>query len=181
MQAFLTTIAALALAGGAVASQQTVEIHPGGGGSPHVRTTTMIDGATVAVEYGRPSLKGRPDSQLMPPGEVWRTGADEATTLTTSHALMFGSARVPPGSVTLYTVPAADGWQLVISKSTGQWGIPYPGADQDLARLPMALSQNASPVEQLTITVEDTDAGGTLHVAWGMARASIAFTVATPN
>jgi hypothetical protein len=181
MRGFLTTIAALALAGGAVASQQTVEIHPGRGGSPHVRTTTMIDGATVAIEYGRPSLKGRPDSQLMPPGEVWRTGADEATTLTTSTALMFGTVHVPAGSVTLYTVPAADGWQLVISKATGQWGIPYPGADQDLARLPMTLSQNASPVEQLTITVEDTDAGGTLHVAWGMARASIAFTVATSN
>jgi hypothetical protein len=173
----VTTIAALALAGGALASQQTTEIHPGKGGSPHVRSTWTVDGATISIEYGRPSLKGRPESQLMPPGEVWRTGADEATTLISDRMLMIGSLHLPAGTHTLYTVPGADAWELVVSKETGQWGIPYPGAEQDLGRAPMTVGKNESPVEQLTITIEDTDAGGTLHVAWGTQKASIPFTV----
>lgn len=177
MRGFLTTIAALAVTGGALASQQTVVIHPGKGGSPHVRTTAMVDGATLAVEYGRPSLKGRPESQLVPAGDVWRTGADEATTLITDKMLMFGTFHVPAGTYTLYTVPGADSWQLVISKATGQWGIPYPGPEQDLVRLPMTVSRTDAPVEQLTITIEDTAAGGTLHIAWGTTRASIQFSI----
>lgn len=177
MKGLLTTIAALAVAGGALASQQTVQIHPGKGGSPHVRTTATVDGATISIEYGRPYLKGRADNEVMPPGEVWRTGADEATTLITDRMLMFGSLHVPAGTVTLYTIPNADGWQLVISKATAQWGIPYPGAEQDLGRAPMSVTKNATPVDQLTITIEDTNAGGVLHVSWGTQRASIPFTV----
>lgn len=176
MKRFLTTTAALALAGAAFASQQTVEIHPGKGGSPHVRTTAMVDGATISVEYGRPYVKGRAESQLMPPGQVWRTGADEATTLVTDRMLMFGSLHVPAGTFTIYTVPGEQ-WQLVISKATGQWGIPYPGEEQDLGRVPMTTTKNDAPVEQLTITIEDTAAGGTLHIAWGTAKASVPFSV----
>lgn len=177
MRGLVTTIAALAVAGGALASQQTTQIHPGKGGSPHVRTTAMVDGATISIEYGRPYLKGRSDAEVMPPGEVWRTGADEATTLISDRMLMFGSLHVPAGTHTLYTIPNGDAWQLVISKATGQWGIPYPGAEQDLGRVPMTVTKNATPVDQLTITIEDTDAGGTLHVSWGTQKASVAFSV----
>ena len=93
-----------------VAAQKMTELKVGKGGSPHVRSDWTIDGATISIEYGRPFLKGRSEAQLMPPGREWRTGADEATTLTTDKNLMFGSVHLTPGSYTLYTVPGATEW-----------------------------------------------------------------------
>jgi hypothetical protein len=159
-----------------VGAQKTTEMHPGKGGSPHVRTEWVIDGASISIEYGRPFLKGRPEAALMPPGQPWRTGADEATTLRTNRALRFGTLAVPAGTYTLYTIPGASGWQLIVSRRTGQWGVPYPEG-QDLGRAPMTVQKMAAPVEQLTIAIDDTAAGGTLRVEWGSTSARIPFTV----
>ena len=63
----------------------------------------------------------------MPYGQVWRTGANEATTLVTDTNVKIGDKDVPAGSYTIFTVPNADKWTLIISKKTGEWGIPYPG------------------------------------------------------
>jgi hypothetical protein len=174
-----TMITATLVAGGFVAmaaAQQTTQVHPGKGGSPHVKTNWTIDGAAISVTYGRPYLKGRAEADLMPPGQPWRTGADEATTLVTDRALTFGSLAVPAGTYTLYTVPGATAWQLIVSKQTGQWGIPYPEG-QDLGRAPMQVGKTTAPVEQLTISIDDTPAGATLRVEWGTTSATIAFTV----
>ena len=83
---------------------------------------------------------------------------------------------MPAGTYTLYTVPGEKQWQLIVSKKTGQWGIPYP-AGQDLGRVPMTMAKPAAPVEQLTISVVDTPAGGTLNVEWAGTKASVPFTV----
>jgi hypothetical protein len=172
-----TAMAVMVAAGISLSAQKTTQVHPGKGGSPHVKTAWTVDGANISISYGRPSLKGREEAKLMPPGKEWRTGADEATTLTTDKNLMFGSVHLTPGSYTLYTVPGATEWQLVISKKTGQWGVPYPGAGEDLGRAPMKVTKNASPVEQLTIDVTDTQAGGELSVSWGTQKATIPFMV----
>jgi hypothetical protein len=169
-----TSFLVAALAAVAVA-QKTTDVHPGRGGSPHVRTEWTIDGANISIEYGRPFLKGRADAAVMPPGQEWRTGADEATTLKTDKNLKIGTLTVPAGTYTLYTVPGAE-WQLVVSKRTGQWGIPYP-AGQDLGRVPMTVARAGAPVEQLTISIDDTPAGATLRIEWGSTRATVPFTV----
>jgi hypothetical protein len=176
LHSFMTFVVIAAALSATAAAQKTVEVHPGKGGSPHVRTEWMIDGATISIEYGRPYLKGRPEATLMPPGQPWRTGADEATTLRTDRALRFGTLAVPPGTYTLYTVPGASAWQLIVSRRTGQWGIPYPEG-QDLGRAPMTAQKTAAPVEQLTISIDDTAAGATLRVEWGSTSARIPFTV----
>jgi hypothetical protein len=173
----MTAMAVMVAAGISLSAQKTTQVHPGKGGSPHVKSEWTIDGANISVTYGRPSLKGRSEASLMPPGKEWRTGADEATTLTTDKNLMFGNVHVTPGTYTLYTVPGANEWQLVISKKTGQWGIPYPGAGEDLGRAPMKVTKNATPVEQLTISIDDTPAGGDLSIAWGTQKATISFMV----
>lgn len=172
----MTAMAMIVAAGMTLEAQKTTQVHPGKGGSPHVKSEWTIDGANISITYGRPSLKGRDEATLMPPGKEWRTGADEATTLTTDKSLMFGSLMVAPGTYTLYTVPGQGEWQLVISKKTGQWGIPYP-AGEDLGRAPMKVSKNATPVEQLTITIDDTPGGGNLNIAWGTVKATIPFMV----
>ncbi|HSK11467.1 MAG TPA: DUF2911 domain-containing protein [Vicinamibacterales bacterium] len=180
MRRLLFTIAAAAVAGlfaGTASAQQTTDLHPGKGGSPHVRTAWTVDGANLSIEYGRPYLKGRTvGKEVAPYGKEWRTGADEATTLKTDKPLTFGTLQLPAGTYTLYTVPGEKQWQLIVSKKTGQWGVPYP-AGEDLGRVAMTVEQNTSPVEQLTISVEDTPTGGTLKVAWGTTTASVPFTV----
>jgi hypothetical protein len=171
--------AVLALALSSTASaQKTTQIHPGKGGSPHVKTEWTIDGAKLAIEYGRPSLKGRPEAELMPPGKPWRTGADEATTLTTDKALKIGSVELKPGTYTLNTEPGKKEWKLIVGKleKPGQWGVPFK-ADLETGRVPMKVAKTKAPVEQLTIAIDDTKEGGTLRIEWGGTSASVAFTV----
>jgi len=170
----LVTVAAVST----LANQKTTAVHPGKGGSPHVKTVWVIDGANLAVEYGRPSLKGRPEADLMPEGKPWRTGADEATVLTTDKALKFGTLSLAPGSYTINTQPGAKDWQLIVGKvgKPGQWGVPY-NASLEIGRSPMTVGKTKAPVEQVTISIDDTGTGGTLRVEWGIASASIPFTV----
>jgi Protein of unknown function (DUF2911) len=159
-------------------AQKTTPVHPGKQGSPHVKSEWTIDGANISIEYGRPSLKDRPDAQLMPPGKPWRTGADEATVLVTDKALKFGSLSLPAGTYTINTEPGDKGWQLIIGKlgKPGQWGVPYNAA-LEIGRAPMSLTKLKAAVEQLTISIDDTPAGGTLRIEWGGASASAPFTV----
>jgi hypothetical protein len=179
MRRIACAIAAVAIAATAsVAAQKTSEVHPGKGGSPHVRTEWTIDGANISIEYGRPSIKGRPEADLMPAGKPWRTGADEATVLKTDKPLKFGTLTLQPGTYTLNTEPGEKQWQLLVGKlgKPGQWGIPYNAA-LEIGRAPMTVQPAKSPAEQVTISIDDTPQGGTLRVEWGTKGASIPFTV----
>jgi len=157
-------------------AQKTTQVHPVRGGSPHVKTDWTIDGAKISITYGRPFMKGRAEDVLMPAGTVWRTGADEATVLTTDKPLTFGSVKVPAGSYSLWTVPGKAEWQLVINKQSGQPGTQYD-ASQDLGRAPMKAGKSKAPAEQLTISIDDTKTGGVLRIEWGTTSATAAFTV----
>jgi hypothetical protein len=112
-------------------------------------------------------MKGRKVmGELVPFGKVWRTGADEATTLTTDKELQIGGTIVPAGKYTLYTLPGQTDWQLIVNKQTGQWGTEYD-EKQDLGRVPLKKTATSAPVEQLTISVDKNPAGGgMLRIAW---------------
>jgi hypothetical protein len=138
-------------------------------GSPHETITATVDGAKVSIEYGRPYMRGRKIvGGLVPYGRVWRTGADAATTLTTDAPLNIGGATVPAGKVTLYTLPSAQGWKLIINKQTGQWGTEYNEA-QDLARVDLTVKTLTTPVDQFTIKIE----GGLLKLSWELTELSV--------
>ena len=161
-----------------VAAQKTTDMGTGKGGSPHVRSEWAIDGANIAIEYGRPALKGRTPGKDVDPyeGKEWRTGADEQTTLITDKPLKFGTLAVPAGRYGLHSIPVKGQWQLIVSKREKGWGIPYP-AGTDLGRVPMTMGKAPKPGENLTISIDDTPTGGTLHIDWGTTRASLPFTV----
>jgi hypothetical protein len=157
--------------------QQTTLIHPGPGGSPHVLTQWTVAGANIAIEYGRPYLRGRTIGEnIVPFGEVWRVGADEATTLTFDKALVFGGLTLPAGAVTLWILPTADKWQLIVNRETGQFGTDY-NSDYDLGRLDMKLEKLSPPADQHTISIDPQPGGGILRVEFGAAKATIPFTV----
>jgi len=175
----LALAAAAALASSpALSAQQMTTTHPGKGGSPHVKSAWTAHGAHITIEYGRPYLKGCAESTLMPAGQPWRTGADEATTITTDKTLKFGTLTLAPGTYTINTQPGATAWELIIGKLSkpGQWGIPYD-ASLEMGRAPMKLAKAAVPAEQLTIFVDYAPDGGVLRIEWGTVSATAPFTV----
>jgi len=135
---------------------------------------TLADGKTVTVDYFSPRAKGRKVyGGLVPYGDVWRAGANEATTFSTTADLMVGGSHVPAGSYTIFTIPNKDKWTLIISKKTGEWGIPYPGADSDFARVDMKASGLPAAVENFTIAFDKSAGGCTLRMDWETTRASV--------
>jgi len=135
----------------------------------------FADGKTVHIDYSRPSVKGRKIyGGLVPYDKEWRTGANEATTFVANTNLEVGGTKVPAGNYTLFTVPSQKQWTLIISKKTGEWGIPYPGKSEDQARVPMRSEELSSPVEQFTISFERTAPEAcTLRMDWETTRAEV--------
>jgi hypothetical protein len=150
----------------------TAAAQGGAAASPRDTARGNVGGVSVLVDYGRPSMRGRTifaANGLVPYGQVWRTGANAATTLVTSKDLMVGTTRVPAGTYTLYSLPTADGWQLIVNKQTGQWGTDYDQS-RDLARIPMRVATLPAPVEQFTIAVERS----ALVMRWDRRQGSVA-------
>ncbi len=141
--------------------------------SPPDSVRASAAGATLAVRYSRPSMRGRVIfGNVVPWNKVWRTGANEATVLETSADLSMAGTKVPAGKYTLWTIPAPGGWTLIVNKNTGQWGTEYD-AQYDLARLDMKVEPLRQPVEQFTIAIEPKGKGGVLKLEWEKTRASI--------
>ncbi len=144
--------------------------------SPAAMTDVTLDGATITIHYNSPAMRGRVImGGLVPYGKPWRTGANPATSFVTTGNLKIGTLMVPAGSYTLFTLPGAPGtpWQLIISKKTGEWGIPYPEGD-DLGRTEMHLAKLPTSQESMSISFENTRKRSTeLHVKWETTEVSV--------
>jgi hypothetical protein len=148
--------------------------------SPHDSVAVRVGGADVSVAYGRPSVRGRRImGQVVPWGQVWRTGADNATHFRTDRDLVVGGTPVPAGSYTLWTLPGPDGWTLIINRQTGQWGTEYDPA-RDFARIPVRTAPTDAPVELMTMRFLQPGggAGAMLAIEWESTRVIVPFTVA---
>ena len=132
------------------------------------------DGKTIKTDYSSPRVKGRKIfGGLVPYGQVWRAGANEATTFVTDTNIKVGDKDVPAGSYTIFTIPNADKWTLIISKKTGEWGVPYPGEGDDFVRVDMRVSTLPSPVENFTIGFDQTGSTCAMHLDWESTRAAV--------
>src|SRR5579863_772458 len=169
--AFLAIMTSLAILAPAGRAQQDKSKRPS---PPAAADCKFHDGKTVHVDYSSPRMKGRKIfGELVPYGKVWRAGANEATTFVTDTNLTVGGTSVPAGTYTIFTVPNADKWQLVISKKTGEWGTAYPGPGEDLARIDMKVSKLPSPLENFTIAFDQSGSACTLRMDWETTRASV--------
>lgn len=134
----------------------------------------FADGKTITVDYSSPRMRGRKIyGGLVPYGKVWRLGANEATTFVTTANVTVGGKDVPAGSYTLFAIPNPDQWTLIISKKTGEWGIPYPGEQFDFVRVPVQVWKTLSPVEDLTISFDQSAKGCTMRMDWETTRAYV--------
>ena len=141
---------------------------------PPATADVTLAGKQITIKYSRPSMRGRKIfGGLLPYGEVWRTGANEATTLITPLPLRIGSADVPAGQYTLWTLPTESLWKLIINKQTGQWGTDYD-ASQDLTRVDMLKTPVDHPVEQFLISWNKKgDRKANLVLEWETMRVSV--------
>jgi hypothetical protein len=152
--------------------------------SPHETTGAIVDGARITVIYGRPHTKDPKTGEtrkiwggLVPYGQIWRTGADEATLLITQKPLVFGETTVPAGAYTLWTLPAEDGSaKLIINKQIGQWGVGPGSYDEksDVVRIDLKKEALDAPVDQFTIAISKN---GVLKLSWENLAYSTTFTV----
>ncbi len=142
---------------------------------PGTTSLTFADGKTVTIDYNRPSMRNRKIfGGLVPYDQVWRTGANAATSLKTDVNLNIGGTNVPAGSYSLYTLPGMNSWQLIVNKQTGQWGTKYDQS-QDLARIPMKVTQRSSGLELFTISFDKTGGdSAVLKLEWENTIASVA-------
>ena len=143
--------------------------------SPPAKAECKLSGGkTITIDYSSPRAKGRKIfGELVPYGQVWRAGANEATSFVTSGDITVGGTAVPAGKYTIFAVPDQNKWKLVISKKTGEWGTAYPGPDNDLARIDMKASKTSAPVENFTIAFDEAGGGCTLRMEWENTRASV--------
>jgi hypothetical protein len=158
----------VALAAGAIPSEGQLA-------SPTARAACKFaDGKTITVNYSSPRMRGRKIfGDLVPFGEVWRMGADDATSFVPNVDVTVGGKSVPAGKYTLFTLPTPTKWTLIISKQTGEWGIPYPGEKYDFARIEMKVSKLTSPLENFTISFDQAGTSCTMKLDWETTRASI--------
>jgi hypothetical protein len=142
--------------------------------SPPETASIKLNGHTIMVEYNAPSARGRKvEGGLIPYGDVWRAGADAATTLSSDADLMIGDLKVPKGDHTLYVLASPSGWQLIVNKQTGQWGTEY-NQSQDLGRVPMQVTQLSSPAETYKIDLKPAESNSAMLVlSWGKTQASV--------
>ena len=154
--------------------------------SPQDTVSANVDGAGLKLVYSRPQSKDPKSGEvrkiwggLVPFGKVWRTGANEATLLTTDKPLAFGATPVPAGTYSLFTLPEESGGaKLIINKQTGQWGTKHDDK-QDLARIDLKKEIVEKPVDQFTMAIAaaPADGGGVLKMMWENVQYSVPFTV----
>ena len=149
---------------------------------PGTATFTMSGGKTITINYSRPKMRERKIyGGLVPYGEVWRAGANEATSFVTQSNLLLGGTTVPAGSYTLFILPQENGpWKLIVSKKTGEWGIPYPGEQTDLARINMKTAKTPAAVQDFTISFDKrAPNAGVIKFDWENTSASVDFSEAS--
>ena len=139
--------------------------------SPNARVGTTVGTTEVDVAYGRPSLRGREafgqDSELAPRGAVWRTGANEAPTFTTSRDLVVEGQTLPAGTYGLFTIPG-DEWTVIFSQNARQWGAFRYADAEDQLRITVEPMMGAPMQEQFEVRFEDVNQEeATMILHWG--------------
>jgi hypothetical protein len=141
---------------------------------PATASCDLGGGKTLTVDYSSPKVKGRKIfGGLVPYGQPWRVGANEATTFATTADLRVGGKDVPAGDYTIFAIPDENKWTLIVSKKTGEWGIPYPGEGSDLVRAEMKAGKLPNPAEDFKISFDKAGNGCTMKVMWENTQASI--------
>lgn len=175
----LPTLAALVFLAAAPALAQKSIPPAKAPASPLQMAAKKLDDTTyVKVTYNSPRIQDPKTGQkrtifgkLVPHGEVWRLGANAATELTTTGDLEFAGKRLPAGTYSLFAIPQADKWTLIVSKDVGQWGAYKYNKENDVLRVDVPAKKSADTHEAFTIAFDDK--GTALNFSWENTQVSV--------
>lgn len=133
---------------------------------PAMVKQTLASGAVISIDYSQPSVKGRVIGDKLEPkdGQVWRTGANEATVFETSKAVKINGKDLPAGKYGLFSLSGKENWTIIFNKTWKQWGaFDYKEAD-DALRVQAPAGKAAPFAEKMTFTI---DKSGLVTLVWG--------------
>ncbi|MDW7695315.1 DUF2911 domain-containing protein [Flammeovirgaceae bacterium SG7u.111] len=138
------------------ANRDTSENAPEQIASPMNKISGEIDGVEVSMQYSSPGVKKRKVwGELVPYGEVWRTGADEATWIEFKSDVLVEGQKVPKGKYSLFTIPNQNEWTLILNKDWEQWGAFDYKQEDDILRVAIIPQINGDKQERLKFSIED--------------------------
>ncbi|WP_224489474.1 DUF2911 domain-containing protein [Robertkochia flava] len=130
----------------------------------------------IKVVYSRPQLKGRQIGvDLAPFGEVWRTGANEATEVHLYQDMMLGDQTVKAGTYSLFSIPGKDEWTIILNSDTDVWGAYNYDESKDVVRFNVPAGNDSKSLDAFSIAFEPTQEGANMHMGWGTTRVSVPF------
>ncbi len=142
--------------------------------SPQALANYKSDQLDLKLSYSRPYKKGRKIfGGLLPYGEYWRTGADEATEIEFKNPVSFGGQNIDAGRYRLYTIPDRERWKVILNSELEQWGAFEPNYELDVAKVDANVVMLDSLVEQLTIDFESELGGANLVIKWDRTQVSV--------
>ena len=143
--------------------------------SPRQTVEQQFSVTKISIEYGRPAVKGRKIfGELVPFGQVWRAGANEASRITFGQDVVFGGQKVKKGVYALYIVPQEKEWKIILNKGINNWGAYTYDAKDDVASTTVPVKMMNEKMERFTINFEDiTDEKLNLVFEWDKTRADV--------
>jgi len=167
--AFLCTLAFLFAFSPAI-SQEALKPLP----SPLGLTTMKFEDTYIKITYGRPHKRGREIfGGLIPYGEVWRTGANEATEITITEPIMINGNKLKEGTYSLFSIPGEDSWTIIINKGLGQWGAYRYNQDLDVVQFDVPVEETAIVYEPFTIEFDSKTEKTNLNLIWDTTKVAI--------
>ncbi|MBK6264890.1 DUF2911 domain-containing protein [Marivirga sp. S37H4] len=145
--------------------------------SPLGLVTYKYEDAYIKVTYSRPHLRGREafseDADLAPLGEIWRTGANEATEITLTKDVKLAGNEVPAGTYSIFTIPNKETWTIILNKDLGQWGAYKYDVEKDLIRFEVPVTEAKETYEPFTIMFDQTSGDVSMQMVWDKTLVSI--------
>ncbi len=141
-------------------------------------TSHKVTDKLVKITYSRPQLKGRSVAELAPEGAVWRTGANEAVEITFYKDINFGGTLVPKGTYSLFTIPGAKEWTIILNSNLNQWGAYEYDEAADIVRVKGSVKKGEESLEEFSMAFKEAEDTAEFFIGWGTVRVAVPFGVA---
>ena len=166
----LTVFLCLVLPAHILVAQEVLKLRP----SPLSIASVRYQDNYVKITYSQPQRKNREIfGNLVPYGKVWRTGANEATEITTTKDILIQNVRLPAGTYSLFTIPEKEHWTIIINTDTGLWGAYNYNAQKDILRFDVPVTLNDTLYEPFTIAFDQRNNVADLLLMWDNTKISI--------
>ncbi len=153
----ITLVFAFCMISSLIIGQKTVK-------SPPQELSDSFNGTAITINYNAPSVRDRDIwGGLVPFNEVWRTGANSATTITLDKTTQFEGQRLAPGTYALFTIPTETSWTIIFNSESDQWGAYKYNKEKDVLRVTVTPVQAAEKTEQMTFVKADETS---IHLLW---------------